>query len=112
MGAFPLNFRASGQSENGLFCLPLFRRSYFHFFPPTRSRLRQPPTVVELRRNNKNTADVSARTPLAVFILADWFGPDRRRCPGRPYAAGFLFSCNINKIIKAQEGNPITQEAY
>lgn len=48
IGAFPLNFRASGRTENGLFCLPLFRRSYFHFFPRTRSRLRQPPTVVRL----------------------------------------------------------------
>lgn len=92
MGVFSLNFRAFDKSENGLFCLPLFHgcccREHFHFFLGRKAACvscQLSLSWLELHQNNKNTADVSVRTLLQlrlVFILADWFGPDRRRCPG------------------------------
>lgn len=120
---FSLNFRAFGKTRKRLLCLPLFHgcdcREHFHFSLGRKAACvscQLSVSWLELRRKNKNRADVSVRTLLQLgllFILADCFGPARRRCPGwDDLTQQFLFCCNINNIIKAPEGNPITQEAY
>lgn len=73
MGVFSLNFRAFGESENGLFRLPLFRgrycREHFHFSLGRKAACvscQLSLSWLELHRNNKNTADVSVRTWLQL----------------------------------------------